>query len=676
MIMAGIGMTRVESDSNLLIFMPNHSPSKDIFDEMNVVFDNDDELIVLVQTGKDTLDADIQEKIVALHDTLSTLPCISYIISPVMNHEFVEMDLIEGFSSAKFHNGEWNIFLSLFANSSINRKSIDRINGILDASGMEYHINGTAYIQKRVVDIVTTVTTYLPLIAIFLVILVFRSQMRSWKATLLAVLPAFVGAIWVMGLIGWAGQKMSIITAIAPLFTLIIGSADGLHFVSHYLESRSEGRTKKQAVARTLHLVGIPMVITTVTSAGGFLSLLVMDTNAVRDLAFYSSAGIFFAGIATWFTLPLFLINYVDFKPEMIKKPRLKGDFFRIFWGWPSIVIAIVIIASAFFTFNKVDTDFNQLSLFKAHTDVIKNANAITEVQGGSMPLYVFVQHDNNILDEDFRTDIADLTDSLRLFGGVISPYEIVDGIMSQPAMRMMRYFSPERKLLSDFLDQNNMPLKHTIDLDKEAIKITVLPQDITTHTLMKLQDIVKNRSYEHAKVDITGMSYIMEDLNQDMVRNLKNTMIVSVIVMFMLLLVTFKRLRPSIFSLIPVIITSWFLYGFLGWSGINLTVISSLVFSIAMGINVDYAIHLTSVALELKSVEKGFEYAVRPIVSNAIGLAIGMSVLFFTPLTVHSDITTLMWVSMITSMFLSLTLLPTILRWYFQIKARKANHD
>jgi predicted RND superfamily exporter protein len=401
-----------------------------------------------------------------------------------------------------------------------------------------------------------------------------------------------------------------------------------------------------------------------------------MDTNAVRDLAFYSSAGIFFAGIATWFTLPLFLINFVDFKPEMIKKPRLKGDFFRIFWGWPSIVIAIVIIASAFLTFNKVDTDFNQLSLFKAHTDVIKNANAITEVQGGSMPLYVFVQHDNNILDEDFRTDIADLTDSLRLFGGVISPYEIVDGIMSQPAMRMMRYFSPERKLLSDFLDQNNMPLKHTIDLDKEAIKITVLPQDITTHTLMKLQDIVKNRSYEHAKVDITGMSYIMEDLNQDMVRNLKNTMIVSVIVMFMLLLVTFKRLRPSIFSLIPVIITSWFLYGFLGWSGINLTVISSLVFSIAMGINVDYAIHLTSVALELKSVEKGFEYAVRPIVSNAIGLAIGMSVLFFTPLTVHSDITTLMWVSMITSMFLSLTLLPTILRWYFQIKARKVNHD
>jgi len=676
MLLAIAGLTRIENDSNLLIFMPNHSPSKDVFDEMNLIFENEDELIVLVKTGKDTLDTDIQGKVIDLHDTLSTLPSISYIISPVMNHEFVEQELIEGFSSAKFHNNEWNVFLSLFADSTINRKTINQIDAVLHDSGMEYYVSGTAYIQKRVVDIVTTVTTYLPLLAIFLVILVFRSQLRSWKATLLAAVPAFVGAIWVAGLIGWTGGKMSIITAIAPLFTLIIGSADGLHFISHYLESRAEGRDKKDAVARTLHLVGIPMVITTITSAGGFLSLLVMDTNAVKDLAFFSSAGIFLAGIATWFILPLLLINFIDFDPKKIKKPRLRGEFFKQFWGWPSAVIAAVLIASAFFAYSKVDTDFNQLSLFKTKTDVIKNATAITEVQGGSMPLYVFIEHEENILDSDFRAEIAQLSDTLRYYGGVISPYEIVDGIMTQPAMRMMRYFSPERAILSDFLDQNNMPLKHTIDLSEEAIKMTVLPSDITTKTLMELKDVVDSKAYGNANVNITGMSYIMEDLNQDMIRNLKNTVTVSVIVMFILLLITFKRLRPSIFSLIPVVITSWFLYGFMGWSGINLTVISSLVFSIAMGINVDYAIHLTSVALELGSVEKGFEYAVRPIVSNALGLAIGMSVLFFTPLTVHRDITTLMWISMTTSMFLSLTLLPTILKWYFEIKARKAENE
>jgi hypothetical protein len=89
------------------------------------------------------------------------------------------------------------------------------------------------------------------------------------------------------------------------------------------------------------------------------------------------------------------------------------------------------------------------------------------------------------------------------------------------------------------------------------------------------------------------------------------------------------------------------------------------------MGINVDYAIHLTSISLDLNSVDEGFDYAARPIISNALGLAIGMSVLFFTPLVVHKDIAIMMWVSMMMSMFLSLTLLPTILRWYFELKKR-----
>jgi hypothetical protein len=209
------------------------------------------------------------------------------------------------------------------------------------------------------------------------------------------------------------------------------------------------------------------------------------------------------------------------------------------------------------------------------------------------------------------------------------------------------------------------------INLKQEAIRITVLPKNISTESLQQLKDITESIPDDKAQIDITGMSYIMEDLNQGMVMNLKNTIIVSIIVMFILLLIAFNRLRPSIFSLIPVVITSWFLYGFLGISGISLTVISALIFSITMGINVDYAIHLTSISLDLNSVDEGFDYAARPIISNALGLAIGMSVLFFTPLVVHKDIAIMMWVSMMMSMFLSLTLLPTILRWYFELKKR-----
>ena len=209
MFLATAGILKVTADSNLLIFMPNNSPSKDIFDEMNVIFENEDELIVLLHTGKDTLDADIQNTVIELHDSLTSLSCVSYIISPVMNHEFIEMNLVEDLASARLHKGEWKVFLSLFANNNINRKSIQSIESILDDTGLPYNISGTAYIQKRIVDIVTNISSYLTFLAVILVILIFRFQLRSWKATLIAVIPALVGATWVMGLTGWIGKPFN-----------------------------------------------------------------------------------------------------------------------------------------------------------------------------------------------------------------------------------------------------------------------------------------------------------------------------------------------------------------------------------------------------------------------------------------------------------------------------------
>jgi predicted RND superfamily exporter protein len=87
--------------------------------------------------------------------------------------------------------------------------------------------------------------------------------------------------------------------------------------------------------------------------------------------------------------------------------------------------------------------------------------------------------------------------------------------------------------------------------------------------------------------------------------------------------------------------------------------------------VGVDYAVHYSSVALELKDAEKAFDYASRPIITNALGLAIGMSALFTTPLMIHTQVSIMMWVTMVLSMFLSLSLLPTMMRWYLKRRSK-----
>jgi predicted RND superfamily exporter protein len=668
MLLGIAGLFQLKLNPDMMIFMPNKSEVKDSFDKMNEVFKSGDEMLIVLHTQKDSLDESTSNSIVTLSDTLKSLPGIAYVMSPVMNGEIKDSGFMSEISSLILHDGKWEVFMSVVADSSLSRKQIIHIESLIKDTGMTYDISGTSFLQKRLIDFIIQILFYLPFLAIGLIFFVFRIQMRSFKATFMSVLPAVVGALWTLGLAGWIGGKVSIITAIAPIFTIIIGSADGLHFVSHYLDARAKGEEKKKAVGSTLELVGIPMIITTITSIGGFLSLLLMDTSAVRDLAIFTSTGIAFAGLATWFILPLFLINKVSFKAERTE-PRISGAGLKKLWGWPALLITIIIIAVSIFGYSKVKTDFNQLSMFKKSTDVYQSAEAITEIHGGSMPSYIFIQHDNDILDKELETEIYQFTDSLSQYGKVISPYDVVDKILSQPMMRMLRMISSDQKIISDLIAQEDIPLGHMLDLEQNAAKITILPSEIHHESLSAMKQMVSDIQIPNTSIAITGMSFIMDELNQNMVNNLKNTLIMALGIMFVLLFITFRKIVPVLISLIPILVTSSFLYGFLGLSGMSLTVMTAMIFSITVGIGVDYAIHLTSVALKLRDVNLAFDYAARPIMTNALGLAIGMTALMTTPLTLHIHISIMMWISMILSMFLSLSLLPTLLRAYLKKK-------
>ena len=671
MLLALSGLLQLKVNPDFMIFMPNHSESKSSFDEMNRLFKSGDELIIALHTGSDTLNQAVSETIVNLYGKLDTLTGIAYAAGPVIDGELSTQSFSDDLSNLVMHNGQWHVFLSVFADSSLNRDAVRHIESLVEDSGMDYDMAGNAFMQKRLIDIIVRILLYMPFIAIFLIFSVFRFQMSSIKATIMSVLPAVVGALWTLGLAGWLGKEVSILTALAPIFTIVIGSADGLHFVSHYLEARHLGDDKKTAVGRTLKMVGAPMIITTLTSMGGFLSLMVMDANAIHDLALFASTGILFAGLATWFILPLFLINKVEFKDKEISEHK-KAVFLKKLWGAPAFIITLAVIAVGIWGFPNVKTDFNQLSMFKKSTDVYQSVQAISEINGGGIPVQVFIRTSDDILDPGLTSVINGLSDSLRNYGKVISPFELTDALLDQPMLRFMRYMRSERDILSDLMKEKDLPLDHMLLLDSNAARITIMPSDLSSETLNEIRDIVNYTAYDNASIKITGMSYIMEDLNTVMIDNLKNTLIVSLLVMFVFLLITFRRLVPVLISLIPILITMLFLYGFLGLTGLSLTLVTAMIFSISIGVGVDYAVHYSSVALQLKDADKAYDYASRPIITNALGLAIGMSALFTTPLMIHTDVSIMMWVTMVLSMFLSLSLLPTLMKLYLKRREKR----
>ncbi|HPJ24466.1 MAG TPA: MMPL family transporter, partial [Bacillota bacterium] len=344
---------------------------------------------------------------------------------------------------------------------------------------------------------------------------VFRWQIGAFKPTILSVLPAAIGSIWTFGIIGFLGNEISILTAVVPIFIIVIGSADGLHFTSHFQEALMEGLNRREAMTRTLKVVGIPMIITTLTSMAGFLSLLSIDTSSIIDLSVFATVGIFLAGIATWYVLPLILSNDIDVLPKHHKEKKINiSKGLKKVWGLPSLVATLLlIIVSAFFIPN-INNEFNMLSLYKSYTVVSKNAEKLQEVNGGSIPLYIEIEPDDQVI------SLASL-DQVDQFVSQLESLEEVDHIMNPYRMLEILYnMQYDGDIPSNFVLQaiyQNVSLaednifNNMVNVDENKIRLLVFPSNMENATLGVIEDQVDSSGI---KANITGVQYLLRDLN------------------------------------------------------------------------------------------------------------------------------------------------------------------
>ena len=143
-------------------------------------------------------------------------------------------------------------------------------------------------------------------------LLVFFANMGDRRLAVLAIVPAAIGSIWTFGLIFGLGLKADIVTVIVPIFVIVMGSADGLHFVSHFQEE-ADNPDPVARVSSALSHVGIPMILTTISTAAGFLSLMFTGVEPIKQLGLFAAVGIVFAGVISFFSLPA-AISQIEIK--------------------------------------------------------------------------------------------------------------------------------------------------------------------------------------------------------------------------------------------------------------------------------------------------------------------------------------------------------------------------
>lgn len=120
-----------------------------------------------------------------------------------------------------------------------------------------------------------------------LIALLLLAAFRSGRMVLVAGLCLAVAAVWLFGIMGYAGLALNVVNA--ALLPLLLGS--GIDYAIHFLNAYQAARdyTPKQALARATQQAGGGMILVTLTSVCGLAALFLAGVPGIAQLGLLAS---------------------------------------------------------------------------------------------------------------------------------------------------------------------------------------------------------------------------------------------------------------------------------------------------------------------------------------------------------------------------------------------------
>ncbi len=696
-IIAIVGTTRVSFDPELAIVLDTPTEARVAYEDMLDSFDTGDQLIYVVELDTAELSKADMKLLREIQSKLETLDGISAVIGPAPAEasfgptriDFRELDagsfeqymqfldIMGDISPVQLKNGQvFGVFNLFLEKSHSPTQTIPEIRSVFEDTGLQFWGGGEGYVEYSLIQHLVTMLIIIPPLALVLVILVFRLQLGTFGLAILSVIPAGLGALWIVGIMGWAGRELSILTVLAPILTVVMGSADGLHFMSHFRDFRGKSGPK-DALGTTLREVGIPMILTTVTTIAAFMSLMMTGYGPMRELAVFSSLGIALAAVVTWWLLPVILLESKEFRVKRSITQGFIDNAVKKLWGRLSLGLLGVVVIAGIVGLPRLEVEFDQLDLFKERTEIRQDFDMIQHVSGGAIPVFVTVETDYSVLDQrvairsmQLERELAEL----NLASLTLSPY----GIIARGNMLLGNLDSPkypetafQTALVHTSLTRvAGSSLEFVIRPGDQLARLVLFPADLRGNTLDEISDVVEAKSDDDVRFSAVGTSYMIKEMNDRVFGDQISSILWAVIFVLVILFLVFKRAKIALVGLVPIGLTLIMQFSFMGILNIPLNIITATMASITIGVGIDYSIHFISLyRLRLiegktvkEAVDSAYSSASRPIISNALGLSVGLSSLLVSPLQLHTYVSQIMWVTMITSSVLALAILPTVL--------------
>ena len=314
-----------------------------------------------------------------------------------------------------------------------------------------------------------------------------------------------------------------------------------------------------------------------------------------------------------------------------------------------ALVVSVAAFAAIFIPRLEVDSD--PLFMFTDDNEVRVAFQRSEELFGGGTPLI-----------GEFAFDPSNPVASLATVRAAEARLEALPGVRAVFSASDIVAALPPETAAAALRGEAELPVNDLISED--GLRFLLLPSDFTSSDLRGWLDFADTD--ETVRI-ITGLPVLWDEMARLIVGAQVWSVVAALALVGILLLVTYRRLRPTLVALIPLVMTIAALLGFIAASGIQLNLITAIASSIVIGVGIDYSIHFVAAIDHSRAGGPGYvlraiDRAGRPIVANALGIAVALTALLLSPLRPHHHISGIMWVSMTVAALSALLVIPALL--------------
>lgn len=576
--------------------------------------------------------------------------------------------------------------------------------GTAEENGDEFYIAGRPAIEVTSgLFALQDLAVMAPLLVVVMVVMLFII-FRTGRGVALPIFVMFAAIIWTMGLRAALGIPMFTISTMLPVILAAVGIGDAIHLLSDYYDNTLENPHRKgsEIILQSLTKLGAPLLITTLTTAAGFLALLFAEMPPFRIFGVFTVLGVVFC----WFLTITFIPAVLSLMRPKVggylqKRKKLRvhneqgwcsrhlvgiGDNInrhRAVWGF---AIAVVTAASLYGG-SKLFVDSSWMSDFRDDSQIVKANDLLNEKFDGTIFLNVVIEGEEKdllkspeilsriegmqeVVEEDpYVGDSLSIVDYLKSMNKTFHAGDEAYNVLPESKERIAEF------LFLFSISGRPAQLDEVVDFDFRRANVMFHVKTDHTRLLKRIIDDVEHYVDDNfadmpVQVNLAGSgnnSYVWADL---LIDSQTTAIVVSKLAILIIAVLLFRSLLTGLFTVIPVTLTTLIVAGVAGFAAIPLDVSTALAAGLAIGVGVDYTVHYmhrywyqrrhgadhrAATAATMRSVGKTITY-------NAIIVAVGFSVLLLSQFPPHVKLGNFVAAYMLLSLMAALMVLPILL--------------